>query len=140
MKFSTALLGLLAPTALAIKCLNEDFDHDPLNISPAAAKGALNGLRTRDLIGINMYLNILLAEDTGEDYGPRIDSQLEYLNTQYNKWGYNFNLKLVTFVYNAEWAKDIDVDKEAKMHALHRGNYNELTVYCKCASTDVLER
>ncbi|KAF2735974.1 hypothetical protein EJ04DRAFT_562924 [Polyplosphaeria fusca] len=129
MKFSTALFGLLAPVALATECLNEDFDHDPLKISPRDARRALNGLRTRDTVNIETYLHILLANETGEEYSPRIDSQFEYLNTQYNKWGYNFNLKRVTFVYNEEWAKDIDVDKENKMHQLHRGNYNELNIY-----------
>lgn len=129
MKFSFALLGLLAPVALATDCLNEDFDHDPLNISPADSRRSLNTLRTRDIQGVELYIHVLVAEAPTEDFGPSIQSQLDFLNSHYEPWGYHFNLKLTTYVINADWAKDIDTDKENKMRQLHRGDYQTLNVY-----------
>jgi hypothetical protein len=130
MKFSAALLGLLAaPVVLATECLNEDFDHDPLNISPAQSRRALNALRTRDIASVDLYIHILVSEAPEDDWGPSIDGQIDYLNEQYGKWGWNFNLRLTTYVIGADWASDIDVDKENKMRTLHRGDYQTLNVY-----------
>jgi hypothetical protein len=129
MKFATFLFSLLAPVALATDCLNENFDHDPLNILPAESRRALNNLRTRDIQGVDMYIHILVAEAPTDDWGPSIQSQIDFLNEHYAVWGYNFHLKLTTYVIDAEWAKDIDVDKENKMRQLHRGDYQTLNVY-----------
>lgn len=130
MKFSTALFGLLAaPLALATECLNEDFDHDPLNISPAQSRRALSSLRTRDVANVDLYIHILVKEAPEEDWGPDINGQIDYLNNHFGKWGWNFDLKLTTYVINEEWASDIDTDKENKMRYLHRGDYQTLNVY-----------
>ena len=42
---------------------------------------------------------------------------------------YNFNLRLTTYVISPKWAEEIDVDKTAKMKALHKGDYQTLNVY-----------
>ncbi|KAK7189685.1 hypothetical protein DPSP01_005747 [Paraphaeosphaeria sporulosa] len=130
MKLSTFFLGALAPLAFAADCQNEDFDHDPLNISTATAKRALNSLRTRDLQQVDMYWHILVSKNPeGEDWGPSIQSQVDFLNAHYETWGYHFNLKFTTYVIGAEWASDIDVDKENKMRTLHQGDYQTLNIY-----------
>jgi hypothetical protein len=126
MKFFSTLFGagLLAPLAFAAdQCLNEKLDHDPLNISAAESRRALNSLRTRDLAQVDMLWHVLVSEAPKDDWGPSIQSQVDFLNRHYEPWGYHFNLKFTTYVISPEWAKDIDVDKEAKMHALHQGDY-----------------
>ncbi|KAF2248239.1 hypothetical protein BU26DRAFT_329871 [Trematosphaeria pertusa] len=131
MKLFTLALAALAPlTAFAAdQCLNEDFDHDPLNISPSASRRALNSLRTRDLTHVELYIHVLVSQAPTDDWGPSIQGQLDFLNNHYEVWGYHFDLKLTTYVINAEWASDIDTDKENKMHQLHRGDYQTLNVY-----------
>lgn len=130
MKVSTLLLGALAPLALASEgCGNEDYDFDPLHISPSQSRRALTKMRARDITGVDLYVHVLVAEEPKEDYGPDIAKQLDYLNSKYEVWGYHFNLKLTTYVINAEWAKDIDIDKDNKMKSLHRGDYQTLNVY-----------
>ncbi|KAF9737175.1 hypothetical protein PMIN06_011531 [Paraphaeosphaeria minitans] len=130
MKLSTFFLAALAPLAFAVDCQNEDFDHDPLNISTATAKRALNSLRTRDLQQVDMYWHILVSKaPEGEDWGPSIQSQVDFLNAHYESWGYHLNLKFTTYVIGAEWASDVDVDKENKMRALHQGDYQTLNIY-----------
>lgn len=130
MKFSSLVLAALAPLAFATDCSNEDFDHDPLNISAGTAKRALSQLRTRDLQQVDMYYHILVANNPeGEDWGPKIQSQVDFLNAHFETWGYVFNLKFTTYVIGEEWARDIDVDKENKMRALHQGDYQTLNIY-----------
>lgn len=130
MKLSTLFLAALTPLALATDCSNQDFDHDPLNISTATAKRALNQLRTRDLQQVDMFFHILVSKNPeGEDWGPKIQSQVDFLNAHFETWGYVFNLKFTTYMIDEEWAKDIDVDKENKMRALHKGDYKTLNVY-----------
>lgn len=130
MKLSTLAIAALAPLAFAADCQNKDYDHDPLNISTASAKRALNSLRTRDLLQVDMYWHILVSKTPeGEDWGPSIQSQVNFLNAHYEPWGYHLNLKFTTYVIGAEWAGDIDVDKENKMRTLHQGDYQTLNIY-----------
>ena len=130
MKLSTLAFGLFASLAFAADCGNEDFDHDPLNISAAAAKRALNGLRTRDLQQVDMYYHILVSKNPeGEDWGPSIQAQVDFLNAHYEPWGYHLNLKFTTYVISELWASEIDVDKENKMRSLHQGDYQTLNIY-----------
>lgn len=130
MKLPTLALTALAPlAAVATECQNEDFDHDPLNISTAAAKSALHGLRTRDLTVVNMYWHLLVSKTPDNDPTPSMNAQIEYLNNHYNPWGYQLVLKDYDVTVNASWAADIDTDKGDKMNALHRGDYQTLNVY-----------
>lgn len=131
MKISTLVLSALLPFAFTDDCLNEDFDHDPLNISPADSRRALNTVRARDLTTVDLYLSVIISKGVpeGEDWGKDFDKQVAFLNEHYKPWGYHFDLKFTTYMISADWAKDIDVDKEAKMHALHRGDYQTLNVY-----------
>ncbi|KAF2015426.1 hypothetical protein BU24DRAFT_480207 [Aaosphaeria arxii CBS 175.79] len=130
MKLSPFLFSLFAPAALAFStCLNEDYDHDPVNITNSQAVTAAKQLHTRETAQIYAYVHVLVSEAPKVDYGPGINNQFAYLNRQFNKWGYNINLRKVTFVIHKEWASEINVDKENKMRYLHRGDYQTLNIY-----------
>ncbi|KAF2477364.1 uncharacterized protein BDR25DRAFT_299342 [Lindgomyces ingoldianus] len=68
--------------------------------------------------------------DHGYVDGVGLMQQVDYLKAQYNKWGFDFQVKPISYALNADWARDIDVDKEEKMRQLHRGDYQSLNVYC----------
>ncbi|KAF2875312.1 pregnancy-associated plasma protein-A-domain-containing protein [Massariosphaeria phaeospora] len=133
MKFSTLsayLVSSFVPVSLAIECGNEDFSHDPLNITPSDYRHSLTALRTQDITGVDLYIHVLVANEPDRDrISSDIQGQVNYLNSHFEGWGYTFHPKPINFVINAEWAKDIDVDKNNKMRQLHRGNYQTLNVY-----------
>ncbi|ORY15134.1 pregnancy-associated plasma protein-A-domain-containing protein [Clohesyomyces aquaticus] len=134
MKLSTFLVGTLAPIAtLALECYNEDFDHDPMNITAEHRVRALTDLRDRATITIDLWIHMLVPGPTAAD--GYVDAtgllrQVDYLQRQYNKWGFAFQVKPISYALNAEWASDIDPQKAEKMRQLHRGDYKSLNVYC----------
>lgn len=137
MKFFSNLLALGAitcPLATAIApCLNEDVPSDSLNISSRSAiESRSDHLERRATISIDLYLHLLVPGRTAADGyvdGVGLLQQFDYLNKQYAPWGIQFKLQPITYALNAEWAKDIDVQKKEKMAKLHRGDYKSLNVY-----------
>ncbi|KAF2180700.1 hypothetical protein K469DRAFT_268834 [Zopfia rhizophila CBS 207.26] len=133
MKFSSFLLALIAPVAtFAVECLNEEFTTDPLNITAAESRRSLTTLRTRDLITIDLWIHVIASgptADKGYVDATKILKQVDVLQRNFKKWGFQFQVKPLSYAINAEWAKDIDIQKEEKMKQLHRGDYQSLNVY-----------
>jgi hypothetical protein len=99
-----------------IVCLNNETYH-PEDYIPAAR------IRARaDVVQIDAYAHILISQASNEPAKGSIEAKFQTLNTNFEPWGYRFNLKGVTIAV-------IDVDKDEKQKALHKGNYQALNLY-----------
>jgi hypothetical protein len=129
MKFSTLAFSTLVPiTAFAI-CLNEPLDHDPLAITPSESKRNLNTLHKRGTTQVDAYVHVIVSKALSEPAKAVVQQKIDFLNSNFEPWNYQFNLQNVTTTVNPDWAAGIDNDKQAKMKALHKGNYQTLNVY-----------
>ena len=122
------ILSSLTPLTYAI-CLNEDYSHDAVEITPAAAKRAWNDLKTRDTWNVDLYIHVFTAKAPDNAIGPAVDDQVASLNNWFAPYGFRFVHRLTNFVISPEWASDIDVQKEYKMNQTHRGDYGSLNVW-----------
>ncbi|KAF2498051.1 hypothetical protein BU16DRAFT_456467 [Lophium mytilinum] len=96
------------------------------------ARDSLNDLRTRDTITIDLWIHVLTAGPTAADgYVDATDilTHVDYLQQQYAPWGFQFQVKPISYAINAVWASDIDPDLAEKQRQLRRGDYKSLNVY-----------
>jgi hypothetical protein len=131
---AAASLALAAPFAVTAftPCLNARNVTDPLNISPKMARETLNTLRTRDTVIIDLWIHVLAAGPTAADGyvdATGILTQVNWLQEQYAPWGFQFQVKPITYALNAEWASDVDPQLAEKQKQLHRGDYTALNLY-----------
>jgi hypothetical protein len=130
MKTSTLFVAILAPiTALGLDCSNEDFDHDPLSITPKEYRRSLSTLHTRALTQIETHVHVLVSKNPDTPPKALVQKKIDTLNSNFKPWNYHFNLASVETTVNASWAAGIDNDKQAKTSALHKGDYESLNVY-----------
>lgn len=133
MKFVNSLLTLAstAPLALAFTtCANEDYDHDILAISKEEMTAGLKMMR-RDTIEVDLYYH-LLVDSWSDENSSSVDGlwqQIDLMNQAYGIYGIHFNTQPVDIIVNADWANDIDYQKQEKGEALHKGNYNAVNIY-----------
>ncbi|KAJ4290351.1 hypothetical protein N0V90_010567 [Kalmusia sp. IMI 367209] len=130
MKIAALFISILGPiTAFGIDCSNEDFDYDPLAISPREYKRSLSTLQTRALTQIDAHVHVLVSNKPDTPPKAVVQKKIDFLNSNFKPWNYHFNLKSVETTVNTEWAAGIDNDKQAKTKALHKGDYQSLNVY-----------
>jgi hypothetical protein len=129
MKSSLYALALAGPAAVLAFCKNDEFDFVAPKINNTVARRHLNSLGKRDLIPVAMYTHIMTAAPPTEDFGPSLQAQRDFINKNFEPWGFQFVDVRTTYYFNADWAANAEADREAKTAYARRGDYASLNVY-----------
>ena len=129
MKSSLLALALSGPAAVLAFCKNDDFNLVAPKINNTQARRNLNSLGKRDLIPVAMYTHIMTAAPPTEDFGPSLQAQRDFINKNFEPWGFQFVDVRTTYYFNADWAANAEADREAKTAYARRGDYASLNVY-----------
>lgn len=131
MKFLPLILGVILPAALGelTECANDDTGVDPLDLKPISIRALRRSLSSRAPTVIDAYVHVLVSNKPTTRPKALVQAKMDFLNDNFKPWKYKFNLADVSTTVNAEWATDIDTEREAKMKALRKGNYATLNVF-----------
>jgi hypothetical protein len=132
MKLSVLGLVALVPNALAIYCASENLGYDPLNITAAPHYRSRHDVDTRSPVTmVKLYIHAIYWDNPGFDL-DLLQAQVRYVNERFEKWGLQFDFNVSSRwnpVKNEVWVKSFDVNKDAIMDELRRGDYRTANLY-----------